>query len=77
MKRWRKILVGGISLIMFLGALTSCATQKTEKKQITLRIKLPPLTVANANTGITDFYDVLTQAGKEFAAQHEDYDVTV
>lgn len=77
MKRWRKILVGWISLIMFLGALTSCATQKTEKKQITLRIKLPPLTVANANTGITDFYDVLTQAGKEFAAQHEDYDVTV
>lgn len=77
MKCWRRILAGGISLVMLLGALAGCASQKTEKSQITLRVKLPPLTVANADTGITDSYDVLTQAGEEFAAQYEDCDVTV
>lgn len=77
MKCWRRILAGGISLVMLLGALAGCASQKTEKSQITLRVKLPPLTVANADTGITDSYDVLTQAGEEFATQYEDCDVTV
>jgi CheY-like chemotaxis protein len=30
-----------------------------------------------AGTGITDSYEVLNQAGEEFAAQYTDYDVTV
>lgn len=77
MKRWRKILAGGISLVMLLGGLTGCTPQETEKKQITLRVKLPPLTVTNADTGITDSYEMLVQAGGEFAAQYENYDVAV
>lgn len=77
MKRWRRILAGGISLVVLLGALTGCAHQQAERKELTLRIKLPPLTVANADNDITDSYDVLTQAGEEFAAQYEDCDVTV
>lgn len=77
MKCWRTILAGGLSLVMLLGVLAGCATQETEKRQITLRVKLPPLTVTNADTGITDSYEMLIQAGEEFAAQYEDYDVTV
>lgn len=77
MKCWQRILVGGIFLIMLLGALTGCADAKNEKRQITLIVKLPPLTVANADTGITDSYDVLLQTGEEFAARYEDCDVTV
>ena len=77
MKNWIRIVTGGRIVVMFLGALTGCKTQEAEKKQITLRIKLPPLTVANADTGVTDSYEVLNQAGEEFAAQYTDYDVTV
>ncbi len=77
MKKWRRLLMGGISLFIFLGALAGCAPREAEKRASKLIVKLPPLTVANADTGITDFYDVLIQAGKEFAAQYTDNDVTV
>ncbi|WP_270190591.1 ABC transporter substrate-binding protein [Holdemania filiformis] len=79
MKQWRKFFVKSIALALFLGMLTGCAFEKTkmEKEQVTLRIKLPPLTVANADTGIADSYKMLTQAGEEFADQYEEYDVKV
>ena len=77
MKNWRRIVVGGILLVMLMGILTGCKTQEAEKRQITLKVKLPPLTVANADTGITDSYEVLNMAGEAFAAQYKDYDVTV
>ncbi len=77
MKHLRRALALGITLVMLLGTLAGCSSSKAEKEQLTLRIKLPPLTVANADTSITDSYDVLTQAGEEFAAQYPDYDVTV
>ena len=77
MKDWIRIVTGGIIVVMFLGALTGCKTQEAAKKQITLRVKIPPLTVANADTGITDSYEVLSKAGQEFAAQYTKCDVTV
>ena len=77
MKNWIRIVTGGIIVVMFLGALTGCKTQEAAKKQITLRVKIPPLTVANADTGITDSYEVLSKAGQEFAAQYTECDVTV
>lgn len=77
MKKWKWIITGGICFVLLLGALTGCRGQEAEKQQITLRVKLPPLTVANADTGIADSYEVLKKAGEEFAAQYKDYDVTV
>lgn len=77
MKNWKRILAGGMTLVMLLCALVGCASSDSEKKKITLRIKLPPLTVANADTDISDAYDLLNLAGKKFAAQYKDYDVTV
>ncbi len=67
----------GIFFVLLMGALTGCKTQEAEKRQITLKVKLPPLTVANADTDITDSYEVLSKVGEEFAAQYTDYDVTV
>ena len=77
MKHWRRIAAGGILFVMLMGILTGCKTQEAEKRQITLKVKLPPLTVANADTGITDSYEVLNRAGEAFAAQYTDYDVKV
>lgn len=77
MKNWKRIIAGGAALVMLVGMLAGCTSQKAEKKQVTLTIKLPPLTVANADTDINDAYDVLEQAGRQFAAQYTDYDVTV
>ena len=77
MKKWKWIITGGICFVLLLGALTGCRGQEAEKQQITLRVKLPPLTVANADTGIADSYEVLKKAGEEFAAQYKDYEVTV
>ena len=62
MKHWRRIAAGGILFVMLMGILTGCKTQEAEKRQITLKVKLPPLTVANADTGITDSYEVLNRA---------------
>lgn len=73
---WKRMLTGGITLAMLLCVLIGCS-QKTEKKQITIKVKLPPLTVANADTDITDSYDLFNQVGKDFAAQYKDYDVKV
>lgn len=77
MKNWRQVVTGGILFVLLLGTLIGCKTPKEEKRQITLKIKLPPLTVVNADTDITDSYEVLNKAGEEFAAQYTDYDVTV
>lgn len=77
MKSWRRIITGGIFFVVLLGGMIGCKTQQGEKRQITLKVKLPPLTVANADTGITDSYEILNKAGEEFAAQYPDYDVTV
>ena len=77
MKNWKRFITAGISFVMVLGILSGCAPAEAEKKQITLTIKLPPLTVSNHDTDIIDSYDMLMQAGKEFAAQCTDYDVTV
>ncbi|MCJ7855545.1 extracellular solute-binding protein [Lachnospiraceae bacterium NSJ-143] len=77
MKNWKRFITAGISFVMVLGILSGCAPEEAEKKQITLTIKLPPLTVSNHDTDIIDSYDMLMQAGKEFAAQCTDYDVTV
>lgn len=77
MKSWKRMLAGGLILVAALGAFTSCAPEKAEKPQVTLMVKLPPLTVANADTDITDAYDLLVQAGKDFAAQYTDADVAV
>lgn len=77
MKNWKQSLAGGVSLVILAGALAGCTPQEAEKKQVTLTVKLPPLTVANADTDLTDAYDVLTQAGEKFCGQYEDYDVTM
>lgn len=77
MKNWKRVVTGGILFVVLLSVLTGCKAQEAEKKQITLKVKLPPLTVANADTDITDSYEVLSKAGEEFAAQYTEYDVTV
>lgn len=77
MKKWKQILAGGLILSLLLGVLSGCTAKEPEKEQAVLTIKVPPLTVANANTDLTDMYDVLIQAGKEFAAQYKGADVTV
>lgn len=77
MKNWKRILAGGLLFAMGLSTLTGCASKETKKPKVTLTIKLPPLTVANADTKITDSYDMLVQAGKDFSAQYDDADVTV
>lgn len=77
MKKWRQMLTGGLLLAAALGVLAGCAPKEAEKPQVRLTVKLPPLTVANADTKITDAYDLLAQAGEEFAAQYTDADVTV
>lgn len=77
MKKWRQMLSGGLLLAAALGALSGCASREAEKPQVTLTVKLPPLTVANADTEIKDAYDMLAQAGEAFAAQYTDADITV
>ena len=77
MKKWKQILAGGLILSSCWGVLSGCTAKEPEKEQTVLTIKVPPLTVANANTDLTDMYDVLIQAGKEFAAQYKGADVTV
>ena len=77
MKHWTRMLAGGLLLAAALGALAGCAPKASEKPHVTLTVKLPPLTVANADTEITDAYELLVQAGEEFAAQYPDADVTV
>lgn len=77
MKSWKRLLAGGLLFAAVLGMLAGCAPKKAEKPQVTLTVKLPPLTVANANSDITDAYDLLVQAGQEFKAQYTDADVTV
>lgn len=77
MKNWKRMLAGGLVFAMLLSTLAGCAPKEAEKPQVTLTVKLPPLTVKNADTDITDAYDLLVQAGQEFAAQYTDADVTV
>lgn len=77
MKNWKRVLAGGLFPVMLLGILAGCSAKGEEKKQVTLTLKLPPLTVANADTDITDAYDVMIQAGEDFAAQYTDAQVTV
>lgn len=77
MKKWKQILAAALLLIILPGSLSGCTSKETMKKQVTLTIKLPPLTVANAETDITDAYDVMVQAGEEFADQYTDADVTL
>lgn len=77
MNSWKRVVASGLSLTMVLGALAGCAGKTPGKKQVTLTVKVPPLTVANADTDITDAYDVLVQAGQEFAAQYDGADVTI
>lgn len=77
MKKWRKLLAGILLFAAVPGVLAGCAPREAEKPQVTLTVKLPPLTVANADTEITDAYDLLIQAGEEFASQYTDADVTV
>lgn len=77
MKLWKRILAGGLILLMGIGVMAGCTAKEAEKEQVTLTIKLPPLTVANADTDITDAYDMLVQAGKDFAAQYTDAEITV
>lgn len=77
MKRWRRILAGGLTLAAATGMLAGCASGKEKKPQVTLTIKLPPLTVESTGTGVADAYDMLTLAGQDFAAQYDDADVTV
>lgn len=77
MRTWRQLLAGGLVLAAALGTLAGCGAGAAAKPQVTLTVKLPPLTVANAGSSITDAYDLLTQAGEAFAAQYPDADVTV
>lgn len=77
MKNRKRTLAGGLILAAALIALAGCAPKKAENPQVTLTVKLPPLTVANADTTITDAYDLLVQAGQAFAAQYKDADITV
>lgn len=77
MKSRKQLLAVGLLIVMLLSILAGCASQAAEKESITLTIKLPPLTVANADTELTDSYDVLVQAGKDFAQQYTDAKVTV
>lgn len=77
MKKSKQVLVAGWILAMALGMLAGCAPKEMEKPQVTLTVKVPPLTVANADTEITDAYDLLLQAGQEFTKQYTDADVTV
>lgn len=77
MKLWKRMSAVGLILAMVLVGLAGCVPGGKEKQHLTLTVKLPPLTVANADTDITDAYDVLEQAGREFAAQYDDAEVTV
>ena len=77
MKNWKRALAGGLLLAAALGALAGCGAGEAARPQVTLTVKLPPLTVANADTEITDAYDLLVQAGEGFAAQYADADVVV
>lgn len=77
MRNWKRILASGIIFVILLSMLTGCSNKKIEKEQVTLNIKIPPLTVANADTDITDSYDMMVQAGNNFAEQYNDADVTV
>lgn len=76
MKNRKRALAAALILAAALATLAGCAAQKTEKPKVTLNVKLPPLTVTSPDTDITDAYDLLVQAGEEFAAQYEDADVT-
>ncbi len=76
MKDKKRILTGGLLLAAVLSALTGCAAGN-QKPKVSLTVKVPPLTVSNTNTDITDAYDMLVQAGSDFAAQYPDADVTV
>ena len=66
MKKWKQLLAGALTLAIILGTQAGCASKAAEKPRVTLTIKVPPLTVANADTEITDAYDLLSQAGQEF-----------
>lgn len=77
MKKRKRLLAGGLLLGMLLGMLSGCGAKEEEKAPVTLTIKLPPLSAANADTDLTDNYDVMIQAGQEFAAQYTDAEVTV
>ncbi|MCQ4636112.1 extracellular solute-binding protein [Anaerovorax odorimutans] len=77
MKNWKRMLAAGLILTVAFGVLIGCAPKGAAKPQVTLMIKLPPLTVANADTDIKDAYEILKQAGQEFAAQYANADVTV
>ena len=77
MKKWKQVLAGGLFLATALGTLAGCKTAEAEKPHVTLTVKVPPLTVANADTEITDVYDLLLQVGQEFAMQYTDANVTV
>ena len=77
MKNWKQIFAGGLLCAATLCVLGGCASKKAEKPQVTLNIKVPPLTVASADSDITDIYDLMVKAGDEFSAQYGDADVTV
>lgn len=77
MKNLKRLLACGLFFVILISIFTGCGIKDTKKEQITLNIKLPPLTVANADTDITDSYDMLVQAGKNFAEQYNDADVII
>lgn len=77
MKNWKRFIACGLFFIISLSIFTGCGIKDAKKEQVTLNIKLPPLTVSNADTDITDSYDMLVQAGKNFAEQYNDADVTI
>lgn len=77
MKNWKRLLACGLFFVILISIFSGCGIRDKKKKQVTLNIKLPPLTVANADTDITDSYDMLVQAGNNFAEQYNDADVTV
>lgn len=76
MKDWIRVVVGEIIVVILSGMPTECKTQETAEKRTILGVRIPPLIVANADTSITDSYEVLSKAGQELAAQCVEWDVT-
>ena len=72
----RRLMAVMLTLVLCTGLLTGCGSK--EKKEVTLVIKVPSLTLNSvSDPEITDSGVFLQKAGEEFAAQYEKADVKI
>lgn len=77
MSGWKRRCAAVACALLVAGTLTSCAGLQPKPK-VTLTIKVPPLAMSSsAMPDLQDAYDLLERAGKEFAEQYTEADVTV